>query len=367
MHSGTKLRNEKKNSFESFTVLFAGSKVYISGKAYPLGELTAELLNYLDEKLIDLRYESEAMLSFAEDEFYNPKTIKGLALAHAMQDRINKVLEIIYDMPLFDRLTLNRDIDFASLSILLETDADAFRNLTVMETDENIRFQSYVYRLATLADEVLSFKVYVAAMLDTYFEGFKRRDSEHYAVGVYRFFSDTGAHLEIAASLPPTPFVFFKQARNAEIEYTTLPNPENIKQYMIGEQMVFHNYVSFFHVDLFRGLMHGNTPRRCQNCEQFFLLANSYDSVYCNRIAPGETGKTCRKIGAHRKAAKAEGKTPAQKMYDKVYNRLKQRHLRKKISHDEWNAAVALALEYKDRAERGELTDLQLQEIYDKM
>jgi hypothetical protein len=113
--------------------------------------------------------------------------------------------------------------------------------------------------------------------------------------------------------------------------------------------------------------MHGNAPRRCQNCGRYFLLANSYDAVYCNRIAPGETAKTCRKVGAHRKAAKAEGKTPAQKMYDTVYSRLKQRHLRKKISHDEWNAAVAKALELKDRAERGELSDLQLRSRYDKM
>lgn len=116
-----------------------------------------------------------------------------------------------------------------------------------------------------------------------------------------------------------------------------------------------------------RSLMHGNAPRRCRNCEQFFLLANSYGAVYCNRVAPGEAMKTCRKVGAHRHAAKTEGKTPARKMYDTVYNRLKQRHLRKKISHDERNAAIALALKHKDRAERGELTDLHLQELYDKI
>ncbi len=284
-----------------------------------------------------------------------------------MQDKINKVLEDIYAMPLFDRLKLEREVDFRVLPILFDEDVKTFRNCTIEGTNENERFQSYLYKLATLADEVISFKVYVSIMLDFYFEKLNRRDSEHYAIGVYRFLSDTNTQLEIAASLPPTPFAFFEQARSAEIEYTTLPNPENKERYMLGEQLEFHNYVSFFHVDLFRGLMHGNTPRRCQNCGQFFLLANSYDAVYCNRIAPGETTKTCRKVGAHRKAAKGDGKTPAQKMYDTVYNRLKQRHLRKKISHDEWNAAVAKALAYKDQAERGELSDLQLQERYDKM
>ncbi|GHU80934.1 hypothetical protein FACS1894191_7220 [Clostridia bacterium] len=367
MHAGIKPRGEKKNHFEDFTVLFAGSYVYINDKAYPLGELTAELLNYPDEKLIDLRYTAEMMLVFAEDEFYNPETTKDLALAQAMRDKINKVLEIIYDMPMFDKLVLDRDADFHMLPILWKEDDEAFRNSTIMGTEENVRFQSFIYRMATLADETLSFKVYVTAMLDIYFEKLRRRASEHYAVGVYRFFSDTAMHMEIAASLPPTPFVFFKQARSAEIEYTTLPDLENIERYMIGEQMVFHDYVSFFHVDLFRGLMHGNTPRRCQNCGRYFLLANSYDAVYCNRVAPGETVKTCRKVGAHRKSAKGEGKPPAQKMYDTVYNRLKQRHLRKKISHDEWNAAVVKALEYKDKAERGELSDQQLKALYDEM
>jgi hypothetical protein len=54
-------------------------------------------------------------------------------------------------------------------------------------------------------------------------------------------------------------------------------------------------------------------------------------------------------------------------MYNTVYSRLKQRHLRKKITHDEWNAAVAIALELKDRVERGELSDWELQELYDGM
>ena len=62
-----------------------------------------------------------------------------------------------------------------------------------------------------------------------------------------------------------------------------------------------------------------------------------------------------------------EGKTPARQDYNKVYNRLKTRHARGKISDAEWNAAVARALEYKDKAEAGEITDLELKEIYDKM
>ncbi|WP_353681836.1 DUF6076 domain-containing protein [Pelotomaculum sp. PtaB.Bin117] len=36
------------------------------------------------------------------------------------------------------------------------------------------------------------------------------------------------------------------------------------------------------------------------------------------------------KVGAHKKQARKEGKTPARQEYDKVYNRLKTRHARGK-------------------------------------
>jgi len=76
-------------------------------------------------------------------------------------------------------------------------------------------------------------------------------------------------------------------------------------------------------------------------------------------LAPGETERTCRKVGAHIKA-EAKTKTPVQKEYDRVYNRLKQQRYRGKISSDEWNALVTQALELKDRAERGELPDEEM-------
>nr|WP_326185555.1 DUF6076 domain-containing protein [uncultured Oscillibacter sp.] len=75
-------------------------------------------------------------------------------------------------------------------------------------------------------------------------------------------------------------------------------------------------------------------------------------------MAPGETERTCRKVGAHRKEARGKAnRSPAQVEYDRAYNRLKQRKNRGKISVDEWNTAVAQAMAALEQAERGELTD----------
>lgn len=77
-------------------------------------------------------------------------------------------------------------------------------------------------------------------------------------------------------------------------------------------------------------------------------MDSGYNAIYCNNIAPGETDRTCRKVGAHRKEAQGkENRSP----------RLKQKKLRKKISVNEWNAAVAEAVRILELSESGQLTD----------
>lgn len=110
--------------------------------------------------------------------------------------------------------------------------------------------------------------------------------------------------------------------------------------------------------EVYRGLAVGNAPRRCHNCGRYFLLTSGYNTCYCNNIAPGETKRTCRKVGAHRKEAQGKAnRSPARIEYDRAYNRLKQKKNRKKISVDAWNTAVAEATKVLEQAERGELSD----------
>ncbi|NLI91957.1 MAG: hypothetical protein GX434_07025 [Peptococcaceae bacterium] len=195
-----------------------------------------------------------------------------------------------------------------------------------------------------------------------YFENLPRRNSEAYAQAYsnyYRDMADAGALL--FGDLP------FEQRFPVKVRFTPLRHPQGKGKPMIAEEVEFSYLSQFLYMDFYRGLIAGNMPRRCHNCGRYFLLNKGYDACYCNNVAPGETGKTCRKIGAHKKEARKEGKTPARLEYDKVYNRLKTRRARGKLSVDEWNAAVALALEYKDKAEAGKISDSELKEIYDKM
>ena len=96
------------------------------------------------------------------------------------------------------------------------------------------------------------------------------------------------------------------------------------------------------------------------------MLIIEYSSAeYCGNIASGETERICRKVGAHHKEAQGKAnRSPARVEYDHTYNRLKPRKVRGKIGADEWNAAVAKAMQVLERAERGEHTDDEMRERF---
>ena len=93
----------------------------------------------------------------------------------------------------------------------------------------------------------------------------------------------------------------------------------------------------------------------------------AYDTRYCTRVAPGETEKTCRQVGPHRKENQRNGTEFIRREYQKTYNRLKGRRQRKTITTDEWNRSVALAQELKAQAEKGLIGDAELKQRLDQI
>jgi len=71
-----------------------------------------------------------------------------------------------------------------------------------------------------------------------------------------------------------------------------------------------------------------------------------------------------RKVGAHLKEAQKAGDSLIQAEYKKVYSRLKTRRRRGKIDLSEWNRQVALAQDYKEQAEKGQLSEFELKRLY---
>lgn len=367
MFEGTKSVKEKENSIQEFTVQFSSDWASIDGTVLPLGQISTDILNLPDETLHQLQEKLSVLFEMIQQKLFHPDIKKDLALVSAVQDKLNEVLDLIFILPLYKYLDLDKPKAQNMLLIAYQDYPSEFSKMVTMGTEENYLMVNFFQKMSIIFDEIISFQSYVGNLLDFYFEKLKKRNSEHYAVAVYDFFNTPELLNKIANSLPPRPAFLFQQSRSTMIEYTTMPNPENKKQYLIAERMVFHTIGAFLHVDFFRGLMAGNAPRRCHHCHNYFLLTDGYNICYCNNIAPGETERTCRRIGAHKKEASKDNKSPIQVEYNKVYNRLKTRKSRGKISVDEWNKAVAKAQDLKEQSELGKISEFDLKRLFEKM
>lgn len=364
MYQKPKRTKEKENTIQEFTVRFFSDRVDIDGTLLPIGQVSTEILNLPNEILHDLQEAVLGSFAVVREKLFHPDIKKDLAVVTEAQDKLNRILQLLFTVPPFCYMDLDKEFDCNFLLHCFKNFPDEFLKMVTIGTRENCFLADFFGKLCSSVEEIIAFKSYVDIMLTLYFEHLKKRNSEHYAIGVFRFLEDTELLNNIAAQLPQRPSFLFLQRQSATIEYTPMPNPENKMEYTLTERMMFQTIGAFLHIDFFRGLMSGNAPRRCHNCGTYFLLTEGYNTRYCNNIAPGETERTCRKVGAHRKASRNEGKTPVQVEYDKVYNRLKTRKRRGKISVDEWNAAVAKAQDLKDQAGRGEISEFELKRLF---
>lgn len=369
MIEGTKRTNEKVNTLQEFTLMFWKNQILINGNKIPLGQCTTDILNLSDDYLVEMNSSRNALVG-AMQTLFDSRIKKDLATVTEIQNKLNKILDLAIALPPFHYL-IDKEFGQSMLVDIFNSQQQGFKAMTDRSTHQGEVFHHFIFKLISIIDETIAFKKYISVMLDLYFEKLNKRNEEHYAVGVYSFFTDTKLLNEIRMTMPPMPTFDFTQTREVGIEYAPMRNPENEKVYLIAERIVFESMSAFLHLDFFRALMNGHCPRKCHNCGIYFLLLSGHNTCYCANIAPnqkkvGET-KTCRDIGAHiKETQKKEKRTPAQQEYDKVYNRLKTRKNRGKISVDEWNKQVALAVSYMEHNMRGGLSDFEYMEIMKK-
>ena len=364
-HIRTRRTQEKKDGIALITAQFWKGSVMLGGTKLPLGQVSTDVLNLDLQKLQDLRLKNDKLFRAIVDMLDPTKNLR-IGQVTEIQALYNDTVNIILELPLYRHLKLDKE----ELNHLLTE--PYFKN--PMNFERTVKTPNHVSEtimkmikaVCMVPDEMVTFSIYTQFMLTDYFEGLDHRLPESYAVSVYRFFTNEWVQKDVVKTLESLSTDIYLKSRQVSFEYVTMPDPDDIKKYVVAERLEFHTAAAFLHTDFYRGLIQGNAPRKCHNCGQYFLLTTGHDTCYCNNIAPGETDKTCRKIGAHRKQASTSGKTPAQLEYNKVYNRLTTRKSRGKISINDRNNAVAEAQKLKDKAERGKITDAESKEIFKK-
>ena len=186
------------------------------------------------------------IFSIVRDSLFARDKEKSPALAAAVQCQLNRALKHVYPLPLFSLLNIDRDTYGTMLEELCRSAPEEFQKAVTPGTPENEALSSFFGKLFRLPDELLCFRSYVSTMLDFYFEPLRRRNAEHYAVGVYRFFSAAAAQEALRAALPPYPTFEFLQSRPAMTEYVTMPDPVHPEKYILAERVAFSSLAEFF-------------------------------------------------------------------------------------------------------------------------
>lgn len=347
------------NYFDCFATLTWGGRVLLGKATYPLGQIATYYLNLDSRVFQELCQRVEHFVPLMCCLLNGERTMIDQA-----QRSMNAVWDILRDLPPYRDLPMDLASAYNAL-LPLEEDDGAWSELVTNGTERRRTMERFLSGIETMPDRLGGFRIQVSGMLELYFEELPRRNAATYGKAFASYYD--GAQSMSGFFLPDMD-VAFEQSFDTAVRFVPIHSPDNRADTVVGEEAKFDDLVSFLYADFYRGLAVGNAPRRCHNCGRYFLLTEGYNTCYCNNIAPGETKRTCRRVGAHRKEAQGKAnRSPAKKEYDRAYNRLKARKQRSKISVDEWNAAVAQAQELVAQSERGELTDEELRKKLEQL
>ena len=302
------------DAVDDFTVLFYQDHVFVGEREYPIGPCVVGVLNLEESELLRI---DQNFLDFyhAVQDIWKEDTEESLRRA---QQKLRDMWKLISALPVYRDLNIDWSQPVMRNEPLLKEFWRWIRHLTA-EGRAEVDWQLLAL---TSANEILrGFRKQISLMLEGYFEQLDRRNTESYAAAVFMFYSD----MVTATSMKGDKFGF-DHSFPIKVNFVPVLSPSDEDKIILAERAEFSDLLYFLEVEFYRGLSIGNAPRQCHNCGKYFLLTAGYNTCYCNNIAPGETERTCRKVGAHRKEAREKAsRTPARIEYDRAHNRLKQR------------------------------------------
>ena len=343
--------------FERFDVLFGKKTSIVAGQEYPLGYFAAEAMEMDDALLAELK----KLTHQASREFDIFLTARTASSAGAAIQELDRAWELVRQLPLYNKIPYRegRGSSVSGIVRELRSDTQKLERLLVTGTAENEQLRRWHGVYDRLADDLQRFQYDTDDMLTDYFEELPSRRPEAYAAA---FGECMASFREIYMQTEDNEDLAYMNGRRfnfpVNISFVVERDQKTVLPFM-AERMTFVDLISFLYMDLYRGMAAGNIPRLCHNCGKWFLAIGAYDTVYCQRVAPGETTRTCRQVGAHRKEREKNGKDFAYREYARVYNRLKARKQRETISEEEWHRWVAYIQELKAAFLVGGMSDVE--------
>lgn len=110
-------------------------------------------------------------------------------------------------------------------------------------------------------------------------------------------------------------------ASPVSVQYAMLNAEDDSLSAELVEKMYFDRLLDFVYVELMKGIQKGFIPKRCPNCGHWFLQRPGMTFTYCERVAPGESEKTCRDIGAAQSFQSKLRENEVWRLYSRAYKK----------------------------------------------
>ena len=341
----------------TFTVYKCEENIYIDKThSYRSGEILCEYLN-MDFGTLE---EKRALLADYADRLKYPQTEEKLGqycvtlkIVHRL---VSSLVELARNMPPFRDLDLVEEpelIGFVaekagavmpgaaggqSAGPFLESDNAAGR-LAIMEINNYMKALHKKY--IDFCDDVLRVKYLYRDFMENY----------------AHFGSDTDGSVEVGdfmnshrESSGKAKYLYLTPIYRPYNDYDVISvDKGGESKAVLCEVARYYDAGSFLAGEFFSGIQSGLMPKICTCCGRYFLPAPGYLSEFCTGIAPGETSKTCRDIGARKKYDNKVKSDPIWSVYQRSYKMHYARYMKKKMTSEEFNTWSKFASELRDR------------------
>ena len=119
---------------------------------------------------------------------------------------------------------------------------------------------------------------------------------------------------------------------------------------MLVEKISFSRLLDFVYVECMRGMQKGFMPKRCANCGRWFLQRPGATFAYCDGVAPGETERSCREIGAISNFREKVKNSEIWQLHQRAYKKYFARTRKGTMSRAEFEIWSREAEQLRDRA-----------------
>ena len=296
--------------FDKFVANLYQGSLYIEGDniTLPLGTLSTIAVNYFrDGYAKKLQPISMKLYNDYQTIINNPFVELKKSDIKNIEKQLVKINELLEPLVIFNNRIPEHNHFSEYYDICMKS----------LKSDEIFRqyFSTFVRSYIQIVDAVLSFYRAVYPLSEQWMTESIGDFDYNYAESFDDFLQKLKTQPEFITPFTPLAKPMFQTMEINSYHHTsTLPDSD---KKVFVEQIAFYSFQDLLQFDFFKALQVGHTVKICRNCRRAFLETTKYHTVYCDRIAPNETERTCRQVGAQLYEKEKIKSSPIHQLYKK--------------------------------------------------